>query len=67
MQLLSRFPGVRTVGSLQAKKKSCSMRQGLRVGTGFVKFRKLQKVGVFSYSVIFCFKSFVNDLGCLRP
>ena len=67
MQLLSRFPGVRTVGSLRAKKQSCSTQQGLRVGTGFVEFRQLQEVGVFSYSVIFDFKSFVNDLECLRP
>ena len=66
MQLLSRFPSFRTVGSRQAKKQSCSTRQGLRVGTGFVEFRKLQEVGVFSYSVIFGFKSFVNDLECLR-
>ena len=35
MQLLSRFPGVRTVGSLRAKKQSCSTRQGLRADTGF--------------------------------
>ena len=67
MQLLSRFPGFRTVGSRQAKKKSCSTRQGLSVGTSFVEFRKLQEVGVFFYSVIFGFKSFVNDLECLRP
>ena len=36
------------------------------MGTGFVEFRQLQEVGVFSYSVIFDFKSFVNDLECLR-
>ena len=67
MQLLSRFPGFLTVGSRRAKKQSCSMRQGLRVGTGFGEFRQLQEVGVFSYSVIFGFKSLVNDLECLRP
>ena len=67
MQLLSRFPGVRTVGSCRAKKQSCSTLQGLRVDTDFVNFRQLQKVRVFSYSVIFDFKSFVNDLECLRP
>ena len=67
MQLLSRFPGFRTVGSCRAKKQSCSTWQGLRVGTGFVEFRQLQEVGVFSYLVIFCFKSFVNDLVDLRP
>ena len=67
MQPLSRFPGFQTVGSRWAKKQSCSTRQGLRVGIGFVEFRQLQEVGVFSYSVIFDFKSFVNDLECLRP
>ena len=67
MQLLSRFPGFRTVGSRWAKKQSCSTRQGLRMGTAFGEFQQLQDVGVFSYSVIFDFKSFVNDLECLRP
>ena len=66
MQLLSRFPGVRTVGSHRVKKQSCSTLQGLHVNTDFVEFRQLQEVGVFSYSVIFGFKSFVNDLECLR-
>ena len=66
MQLLSRFAGFQTFGSRQANKQSCSMRQGLRVGTSFVEFRQLQEVGVFSYSVIFSFKNFVNDLECLR-
>ena len=41
----SRFPGFRTVGSPRAKKQSCSKRQGLPVGTGFVEFQKLQEVG----------------------
>ena len=36
------------------------------MGTGFGKFRKLQEVGVFSYSIIFGFKSLVNGLKCLR-
>ena len=67
MQLLSRFLGFQTVGSCRAKKQSCSTRQGLRVGTGFVEFRQLQEVGVFSYSVIFGFKSCVNGLVDLRP
>ena len=66
MQIFSRFPGFRIVDSRRAKKQSCSTRQGLRVGIGFVEFRKLQEVGVFSYSVIFGFKSFVNNLECLR-
>ena len=67
MQLLSRFPGFRTFGSRRAKKQSCSKRQGLRVSIGFGEFRQLREVGVFSYSVIFCFKSRVNGLECLRP
>ena len=67
MQLLSRFPGFRTVGSRRAKKQSFSTQQGLRVGTGFGEFQKLQEVGVFSYSVIFGFKSLMNGLECLRP
>ena len=67
MQLLSRFPGFRTFGSRRVKKQSCSTQQGLRVGTGFVEFRQLQEVGVFSYSVIFGFKSLVNGLVDLRP
>ena len=67
MQLLSIFPGVRTVGYCRAKKQSCSMLQRLHMNTDFVDFRQLQEVGVFSYSVIFGFKSFVNDLECLRP
>ena len=37
------------------------------MGTGFVEFRQLQEVGVFSYSFIFRFKAFVNDLVGLRP
>ena len=47
--LLSRFPIDRTVGSRQNKKKSCSTRRGLRVGTNLVEFRLLQKVGIVSY------------------
>ena len=66
MQLLSRFPDVRTVGSCQAKKQSCSTLQGLRVDTDFVEFRQLQEVWVFSYLVIFGFKSLVNSLVDLR-
>ena len=62
MQLLSRFPSFRTVDSRQAKKQSCSTLQGLRLGTIFVEFRQIQEVGVFSYSIIFGFKSRVNDL-----
>ena len=35
--------------------------------TDFGEFRQLQEVGVFSYSVIFGFKSRVNGLVDLRP
>ena len=66
MKLLSRFPGFWTIGSRRAKKQSCSTRQGLRVGTDFGEFRQLQEVGVFSYLVIFGFKSLVNGLVDLR-
>ena len=55
MKLLSRFPGVLIVGSLQAMKQSCSTRKGLCLGTGFVDFRQIWEVRVFSYSVIFGF------------
>ena len=65
--LLSRFPIVRIVSSRRSKKQSRSTRRGLRVGTDFVEFRQLQEVGVFSYSVIFGFKSHVNGLVDLRP
>ena len=67
MQLLFRFLGIRIVGLRQAKKQSYSTRKGLRVGTGFMKYRQIQEVGVFSYSVIFGFKSLVNDFVDLRP
>ena len=66
MQLLSRFPGFRNVGSRRAKKQSCYTRRRLHMGTGIGEFRQLQEVGVFSYSVIFGFKSLVNGLECLR-
>ena len=66
MQLLSRFPGFRAVGSRRAKKQSCSTSYGLRMGINFGEFRQIQKVGVFSYSVIFGFKSLVNSLVGLR-
>ena len=51
LELLSRIPGFRTVGSRRAKNQSCFTRQGLRVGTGFVEFQQLQEVGVFSYLI----------------
>ena len=46
--------------------QSCSTRQGLRVDTDFVEFQQIQEVGVFSYWVIFSFKSLVNSLIDLR-
>ena len=47
--ILSRIPVNRTIGFLLSKKQSYSTRRGLRVDAGFVEFRKLQKVGIFSY------------------
>ena len=67
MQLLSRFLSVRTVESRQAKKQSCSTLQGLRVDTDFFGVSTTRRGRIFSYSVYFWFKSFVNDLVDLRP
>ena len=39
-KLLSKMLGDPTVGSLRAKKESCSTRRGLRVDTGFGIFRQ---------------------------
>ena len=36
------------------------------MGTGFVEFRQLWEVGVFSYLVYFRFKSLINDLDVVR-
>ena len=63
MLLLSRFLGVRTVGSRRSKKQSCSTLQGLRVGTDFVEFRQLQEVEIFSYFVYSLAKSHFNGWG----
>ena len=41
VQLLSRIPGVWTVGSLRPKKESHSTRREQRVGTGFGSFRQI--------------------------
>ena len=38
-------------GSRQVKKQSCSMLQGLRVGTDFDEFRQIWEVGIFSYLI----------------
>ena len=40
MHLLSRISGVRTVGSLRAKKQSGSTQRGLHVGSDFKEFRQ---------------------------
>ena len=50
-QLLSRIPSDWTVSFRRGKKQSCSMLQGLHVDTGFVEFRQLWEVGVFSYLI----------------
>ena len=63
---LSRISGVRTVGSRQSKKQSCSTLQGLRVATDFEEFRQLQEVGIFSYLVYSLAKSHFMDGDLLR-
>ena len=59
--LLSRNTGDPTVGSLRDKKENCSMRRGLRVGTGFREFPQTPRGRGFSllgfYSI---FKYFMN-------
>ena len=47
--LLSRIPANRIVGFRRSKKESCSTRRRLRVDVGFVEFRQLEEVGIFSY------------------
>ena len=64
--LLSRFPGVRTVGSRRSKKQSRSTRRGLRVDTDLVEFRQLQEIGIFSYFVYSLAKSHFMDGDLLR-
>ena len=60
--LLSRNTGDPTVDSLRNKKGSCSMRSGLRVGTGFVSFRQTPRGRSFSilgfYTLFKCFSMF---------
>ena len=62
-RLISKFPDVLNVGSCRSKKQSRSTRQGLRVGTNFVEFRKLQEVGIFSYLVYSLAKNHFNGCG----
>ena len=54
------------VGSQRSKKQSCYTRQGLRMGTDFVEFRKLQEVEIFSYLVYSLAKSHFMDGDLLR-
>ena len=49
VQLLSRFPSVRTVGSRRSNRISWSTLQRLSVDTDFLEFRQLREVRVFSY------------------
>ena len=67
MCLLSRFTAVRTVGSRQSKKQSCSTQRGLRVDTDLVEFRQLKEVGIFSYLCYSLAKSHFMDRDLLRP
>ena len=61
VRLLSKFSVDSTVGSRQDKKGSCSMRRGLRVGTGFREFRQPPRGRGFSLLGFYSsFKYFVN-------
>ena len=51
VQLLSRFPGDRTVGFRRGKKQSCSHSKGYAWAPVLGSFDKLRKVGVFSYLI----------------
>ena len=64
--LLSRFSGVRTVGSRWRKKQSRSTRRGLCVDTDLVEFRELKEVGIFSYLCYSLSKSHVNGWRCSK-
>ena len=48
MKLLSINTGDPTVGSLRDKKENCSMRRGLRMGTGFREFLQTPRSRGFS-------------------
>ena len=61
MKLLSRNTGNPTVGSLQDKKRSCSTRRGLRVGTEFEEFPQTPRGRGFSLLAFYSlFKNIVN-------
>ena len=49
------------------EKQSWSPLQELLVGTGFVEFRQLQEVGVFSYLLYSLAKSHLNCSDGVRP
>ena len=56
--LLSRISEDLTVGGLRGKKESCSMRKGLRVGTGFKEFRQTPRGRGFSlFGFILCLRT----------
>ena len=59
--LLSRNTRDPTVGGLRDKKKNCSTRRGLRVGTGFVSFLPTPRGRGFSLLEFYShFKRFTN-------
>ena len=51
------FPAIRQSNPGEPRDKVAPPRQELRVDTGFVEFRQLREVGVFSYLVYFRLKS----------
>ena len=65
MSLLFRFTGDPTVEILRAKKESCSTRRGLRVDSGFRKFRQTLRGRGFIllgfYTLFKCFIMFRFD------
>ena len=62
MCLLSKFLRDPTVGSLRDKRKNCSTRRGLLVGTGFREFPQTPRGRGFSllgfYTLFKCFSMF---------
>ena len=60
--LLSRFTGYRTVEILRTKKESCSTQRGLRVDSGFRKFRQTPRGRGFIllgfYTLFKCYRCF---------
>ena len=60
------FPAFRSSVRVGPRSKVAPHGKGYAWAPILGSFDKLRKVGVFSYSVFFGFKSFVNDLECLR-